>query len=125
MNSTHLKLISAVATAAVLTPAVAGAANTDLRLGGQPTLSRIDAHHASLRFAADRLPKKAGKPNAKITFAGGQKVGALKAVGTHGSDIVYHARVTSTSEFRSATKYTVTITLPGSAPDKRLVKLRG
>jgi hypothetical protein len=100
------------AAAAALVPAVA-----DAKLGGQPTLTKIDSHHASLRFAADKRPSK-------ITFAGGQKVGTVKVVGKHGSDDVFRARVTSTTALRDGVKYTVTFKAAGEGPQKVLVKLR-
>jgi hypothetical protein len=112
-HSNSLKLLAGAAAAAVLLPAVA-----DAKLGGQPTLTKIDSHHASLRFAADQRPTK-------ITFAGGQKVGTVSVVGKHGTDPVFRARVTSTSALRAGVKYTVTFKAPGEASQKVLVKLRG
>jgi hypothetical protein len=106
-----MKLLSAVAVAGALIPAVA-----DAKLGGQPQMHMINSHQASLRFAADKKPST-------ITFANGAKVGAATKVGTHGSDNVYRVRVTSSGALHSGTKYTVTFTFPGEKPDKRLVKL--
>ncbi len=115
-HSKSIKFLAGAAAAAALVPAVA-----DAKLGGHPTLTKIDSNHASLRFAADRLPSPS---SAKITFAGGQSVGALKAVGKHGSDVVYRAKVTSKNAFRVGTKYTVTIKVPGAPAEKLLVKAR-
>jgi hypothetical protein len=108
--------------AAALAPATANASGA--QLGGQPTMRAIDAHHATLEFAADRLPRTAsGAVEARVQFAGGQRVSALKPVGRHGSDVRYTATVTSRSDLRVGAKYTVRITLPGSAQVIRLVKL--
>jgi len=112
--------------AAVLAPAAAhAAADHGARLGGQPTMVQVDAHHATLEFAADRLPRTAsGAVDAKIQFAGGQRVSGLKPVGRHGYDVRYTAAVSSRSDLRVGTKYTVRIKLPGSPSVTRLVKLR-
>jgi hypothetical protein len=110
--------------AAALAPATATATASGAQLGGQPTMRAIDAHHATLEFAADRLPRTAsGAVEARVRFAGGQRVSALKPVGRHGSDVRYTATVTSRSDLRVGAKYTVRITLPGSAQVVRLVKL--
>jgi hypothetical protein len=111
-HSTPLKFLAGAAAAAALIPAVA-----DAKLGGAPTLTGIDSNHASLRFAADEVP-------AKITFAGGQKVGVVKAVGKHGSDTVYRVKVTSKTALRDGVKYTVTFKFRGEYAAKVLVKLR-
>jgi hypothetical protein len=120
-------LTASLLAAAALAPAAAHAAGdsgTHLRLGGQPTMVQVDAHHATLEFAADRLPRTAkGAVDARIRFAGGQRVSALKPVGRHGDDVRYQATVTSTSPLRVDAKYTVRITLPGSEAVTRLVKL--
>jgi hypothetical protein len=114
-------LASALAVAA-LAPAAAHAAGA--QLGGQPTMHAIDAHHATLEFAADRLPRtRTGAVDARVRFAGGQRVSALKPVGRHGYDVRYRATVTSTSPLRVDAKYTVRIKLPGSPTVVRLVKL--
>jgi hypothetical protein len=111
-------LTTALLTAAVAVPSVAGAA---VHLGGAPTLKQTDATHAKLHFASDKLPAK----GVRITFAGGQKVSGLKADGTHGSDVTYVAKVTSRTAMVAGHKYTVTIKVPGQAPIVRKVKLRG
>jgi len=85
---------------------------------------QVDAHHATLEFAADRLPRTAtGAVDARVQFAGGQRVSALKPVGRHGTDIRYRATVTSTSDLRVGAKYTVRIRLAGAPAVSRLVKL--
>jgi hypothetical protein len=107
--------------AAALAPAAASAA--PVHLGGQPTLRQVDAHHAQLRFAADRLPRGAGGAVAARVRIAGQRVGALHATGRHGRDVVYSARVTAPASLRAGAKYTVRIEVPGQAALVRLVKL--
>ena len=110
-------------TASVLTAALLPAA-ASAKLGGHPQLSVVDSHHATLEFAADKLPRNAdGTYDATITFAGGQHVGRLKAVGRHGDDIRYAAKITSKRALRVKTKYTVRIKLADEPTAKRLVKL--
>jgi hypothetical protein len=121
-------LTASLLAAAALAPAAAQAADGSAvhhaRLGGQPTMSSVDAHHATLEFAADRLPRTAtGAVDARVLFAGGQRVSALKPVGRHGTDIRYRATVTSTSGLRIGAKYTVRIALADSPAVTRLVKL--
>src|SRR5688572_21549646 len=101
------KILIAVATATALIPAVA-----DAKLGGAPTLTKIDSTSASLRFAADKAPSK-------ITFANGAKVGTIKKIGKHGSDNVYRVRVTSDRALRDGVKYTVTFKSTGETAQKR------
>jgi hypothetical protein len=95
-------------------------------LGGQPELAKVDAHHATLTFAADKLPRRAdGRYDATITFAGGQRVGTLTYTGKrHGTDPIYRARVTSKSNWRVDTKYTARFVLAGGKPQRLLLKLR-
>ena len=118
-------LTASLLAVAALAPAAAHAAGDHgLRLGGQPTLHAIDAHHATLEFASDRLPRTAkGAVDAHVRFAGAQRISGLKAVGTHGDDIRYQATVTSTPVLRIGAKYTVRIKLAESATVTRLVKL--
>jgi hypothetical protein len=113
-------LLSALAPAAALGAGV----HSHPKLGGQPQMSLVDSHHATLKFASDRLARTAdGKVDAKITFVNGAKVTAIKPVGTHGSDIKYEARVSSTRELRNHAKYTVRFRLGDSSSVQRLVKL--
>jgi hypothetical protein len=122
MNRKSITFIASALSVAALAPAVAQAA--DLELGGSPQMRLIDARHANLSFAADRLPKKAdGSIDARIRFAGGQRVTNLKATGTHGDDITYTARVTSRRALRVGAKYTVSFTFPGEDAVVRKVKL--
>ena len=99
-------------------------ASSHPKLGGQPQMRLVDSHHAIIHFASDRLPRTAsGKLDAKIRFLNGAKATGLKAVGTHGDDITYEARVSSTKELRVHAKYTVRLRLADSSPVQRLVKL--
>ncbi len=118
-------LTTALLATAALAPAAAHAASDHgARLGGQPTMVQVDAHHATLEFASDRLPRTAGGAvDARIRFAGGQRVSGLTPVGRHGYDVRYRATVTSQSALRAGAKYTVRIKLPGSPSVTRLVKL--
>jgi hypothetical protein len=113
-------LLSALAPAAALGAGV----HSHPKLGGQPQMSLVDGHHATLKFASDRLARTAdGKVDAKITFVNGAKVTAIKPIGTHGNDIKYEARVSSTKELRNHAKYTVRFRLGDSSSVQRLVKL--
>ena len=113
-------LLSALAPAAALGAGV----HSQPKLGGQPQMSLVDSHHATLKFASDRLARTAdGKVDAKITFVNGAKVTAIKPVGIHGDDIKYEARVTSTKQLRNHAKYTVRFRLGDSSSVQRLVKL--
>ena len=117
-----ISLLASVLAVAAMAPAAAHAAGA--QLGGQPTMHAIDAHHATLEFAADKLPRtKTGAVDARVQFAGGQRVSGLKPVGRHGYDVRYQATVTSTAPFRINAKYTVRIKLPGSPTVVRLAKL--
>jgi len=114
-------LLASVLAVAAMAPAAHAAG---AQLGGQPTMHAIDAHHATLEFAADKLPRtKSGAVDARVQFAGGQRVSGLKPVGRHGYDVRYQATVTSTAPFRINAKYTVRIKLPGSPTVVRLAKL--
>jgi hypothetical protein len=118
--TTALLIASALAPAAALGAGV----HSHPKLGGQPQMSLVDTHHATLNFAADRLPLTAdGKVDAKITFVNGAKVTAIKPVGTHGNDIRYQARVSSTKALREHAKYTVRFRLGDSGTVQRFVKL--
>jgi hypothetical protein len=123
MTRTPLTIAAALfATAAVAAPTAALAA--DVHLGGAPTARMTDAHHATLRFASDRLPRTAsGKLDARVIFSG-ERATHLKAVGRHGSDIVYRARVSTDRTLRAGTKYTVRIKVADQDQIVRKVKLR-
>lgn len=84
----------------------------------------VDAHHAKLNFASERLSRTAaGKINATITFAGGERVSGLKANGKHGRDTKYIATVSSTKVMSHHDKFAVTFRLGKSKPVKRIVTL--
>jgi hypothetical protein len=126
MLSLRTSLATAAVTLLALSPAAAVAAGSHAKpqLGGNPQMRLVDQHHATLKFASDRLGKTAyGNLDAKITFADGSRVSGLKATGTHGSDIVYSARVTSTKALQLHAKVKVTFRLGDSKPVQRFVKL--
>jgi hypothetical protein len=126
MTSKTTRITTALLIASSLVPAAALGAgvHSHPKLGGQPQMSLVDSHHATLKFASDRLPRTAdGKVDAKITFVNGAKVAAIKPVGTHGDDIKYQARVSSTKALREHAKYTVRFRLGDSGTVQRLVKL--
>jgi hypothetical protein len=113
-------LLTALAPAAALGAGV----HSQPKLGGQPQMSLLDSHHATLKFSSDRLARSAsGKVDAGITFVAGGKVTAIKPVGTHGDDIKYEARVSSTKALRVHATYTVKFRLGDSSTVQRLVKL--
>ena len=126
MTSKTTRITTALLAVSALVPAAALGAgvHSHPKLGGQPQMSLVDSHHATLKFASDRLPRTAaGKVDAKITFVNGAKVTDIKPVGTHGSDIKYQARVSSTKALREHAKYTVRFRLGDSGTVQRLVKL--
>ena len=126
MTSKTTRITTALLAVSALVPAAALGAgvHSHPKLGGQPQMSLIDSHHATLNFASDRLPRTtAGKVDAKITFVNGAKVTDIKPVGTHGNDIRYTARVSSTKALRTHAKYTVKFRLGDSSSVQRLVKL--
>jgi hypothetical protein len=113
---------SLVAAAALAAPAAALAG--DVHLGGAPTARMTDAHHATVRFASDRLPRTAkGKLDARVFFSG-ERATHLKAVGHHGRDVVYTARVSTDRTLRAGTKYTVKFKIADQDQIVRKVKLR-
>jgi hypothetical protein len=126
MPSLRTPLATAAVILLALSPAAAIAAGSHAQpqLGGNPQMRLVDAHHATLNFASDRLAKNAyGGLDAKITFVNGARVSGLKAVGTHGSDIRYAATVTSSKPIVLHQKYTVKFRLGDSAAVKRFVKV--
>jgi hypothetical protein len=121
MLRTSTAITAALLAAAALAPAAASAAQIDL--GGQPTLRQVDAHHATLRFASDRLPRTpAGRIAARVVFSG-ERAGSVTAVGRHGDDVVYRARISTDRDLRAGAKYTVRIVVDGQEPIVRKVKL--
>ena len=126
MTSKTTRITTALLAVSALVPAAALGAgvHSHPKLGGQPQMSLVDSHHATLKFASDRLPRTtAGKVDAKITFVNGAKVTDIKPVGTHGNAIRYTARVSSTKALRTHAKYTVKFRLGDSSSVQRLVKL--
>ena len=126
MSSLRTHITTAAVTLLALSPAAAVAAGSHAhpQLGGYPQMRVIDAHHATLNFASDRLAKNAyGSLDAKITFVNGARVSGLKAVGTHGSDIKYSATVSYSKPLKLHQKYTVRFRLGNAKSVERFVKL--
>lgn len=124
MSRTHRILTLGVLAAAAV-PAVAEAADTAHRLGGAPRMVLADEHHATIKFATDRLPKtSSGRYRATIRFATGvdARVTKITATGRHGSDVVYSAKVTAKDELKVGTKYRISFSLAGGKPQRVLVK---
>lgn len=97
---------------------------TKPELGGSPQMRTIDEHHATLRFASDRLPRtKAGRLDATITFANGERVSGLKRSGRHGLDATYAATISSPRVMSHREKFTVTFRLAESKVVTRTVTL--
>jgi len=120
------RLTATALTLGALVPAAAMATgvHSNPQLGGNPQMRLIDNHHATLNFASDRLPRTAaGKVDAKITFVNGARVSHIKPVGTHGYDIKYTARVSSTTALKLHQKYTVKFRLGDAKTVSRFVKL--
>jgi hypothetical protein len=126
MLTPRTHIITAAVAAVAIAPAAALAAGAVAhpQLQGSPQMRSIDAHHATLKFASDRLPRGAyGKVDAKITYASGQRVSGLAPTGRHGSDTVYSARISSTDAMSNHQKFTVRFRLGKSATVTRSVKL--
>lgn len=129
MSRTHRTLPALAALlAAGLVPAVADAADATYRLGGAPRMVLADAHHATIRFASDRLPKtSSGRYRATIRFATGTdaRVTTIRATGRHGDDVVYTAKVRARDALKAGRKYRLTFILAGSKPQRVFVKAYG
>jgi hypothetical protein len=126
MNLSSPRLIAAVVTASTLVPATAMAAgvHSHPKLGGSPQMRLVDAHHATLKFASDRLPRTAsGRVDARITSVDGLRVTGLRPTGRHGSDVVYSARVSSAKRLVVHHKFRVKFRLGDSGTVQRFVKL--
>ena len=102
--------------------AVASTHHPELR--SAPQMRLVDDHHATLSFAADRIPRTRSGVDGKITLAHGQ-VTRLRASGRHGDDVVYTARVSSRLRLEVGRKYRVTFRLGDATGVRRLVKLHG
>ncbi|MEA2191420.1 MAG: hypothetical protein QOI73_1541 [Solirubrobacteraceae bacterium] len=125
---TSRKQLAAAAAIAVSALAPAAALATGVHshpiLKSSPQMRVVDAHHAKLRFASDRLPRTAtGKVDAKVTYADGSRVSNLGPSGTHGEDIVYTATITLRREISDHQKFTVRFRLGDSHTVKRTVTL--
>ncbi len=121
MTRKPLALTASLLAVAALAPSAAMAA--DAKLGGAPQMFQVDSTHATLKFAADRLPRtESGKIDARVLVSG-KRVATLKATGRHGSDVVYSARVNAGRELRVGTKYTVSFKFGDQAPVVRKAKL--
>jgi hypothetical protein len=117
--STRSIRLSIALTAAALgsSSAVALASPHHPTLRGAPQMHLVNAHHATLSFAADRIARASS-----ITLPGGN-VTRLRASGRHGDDTVYTARVSSRRRLEVGRKYSVTFRLGGGTAVRRLVKL--
>jgi hypothetical protein len=118
-----LRLLTAslLATAALLIPATADA---KVDLGSAITLRVVDSHHATLEFASDELPRKAGGAyDASIVMAPGKRPSALVKHGMHGDDTVYRSTITSKHAFRVNVRYTVRLKIAGQKDIVRQIKL--
>ena len=121
----HLAAAAAIAVSA-LAPAAALATGVHSHpiLRGSPQMRVVDAHHAKLHFASNRLPRTAaGKVDAKITYADGSRVSNFKPSGMHGEDIVYSATITLRRAISDHQKFTVRFRLGDSHTVTRTVTL--
>jgi hypothetical protein len=116
--------VVASALASALTPAAAPAAvHAKPILRGSPQMILVDAHHATLRFAAQRIGRTAaGAVDAKISSAG-SRLYDTKPIGTHGGDIVYATKVASRYALKNHEVLNVRFRLGGSASVDRKVKI--
>jgi hypothetical protein len=125
MLNSRTPLLAAVLAVAALAPTAALAAKADSTpiLKGSPQMRIVDTTHATLKFASERLPRATyGKLDAKITSAG-LKVTNLRRTGTHGSDTVYSASVSSSAAMVNHQKFTMRFRLGKSPGVTRSVKL--
>jgi hypothetical protein len=122
----RIRLVATALAVSALAPAAALAtgAHSHPILRGSPQMHVVDAHHATLKFASNRLPRTAtGKVDAKITYADGSRVSDLHPRGTHGEDIVYTARITLRRTIQDHQKFTVRFRLGDSPTVERTVTL--
>ncbi len=119
------KLSTTALAVTALVPATAVAAQNELR--GAPELRLTQsAQQAELQFNTDRrLSRSAsGAYRLRISFVlAGQRVGKIVALGRHGDDYRYGARVTSDRGLTVGRKYRVRFTFPGQETTTRLVKV--
>jgi hypothetical protein len=126
MLRTLSRLAAAALTLSALVPvaAVAAGVHSHPQLKSSPQMRIVDDHHATLRFASDRIARTAaGAVDAKITYVNGARVSGLKPTGMHGRDIVYSASVSSVHTMKDHAKFTVRFRLGKSSPVVRSVKL--
>lgn len=113
-----------VASALTATTAPAAGVHSHPILRGSPQMVLVDAHHATLHFAAQRIGRTArGAVDAKISFGGGSRAYATKPIGTHGGDILYASRVASKYVLKNHEVLRVWFRLGGSKTVHRQVKL--
>lgn len=125
ISRTQLLATAAVVLSA-LTPAAANAAGVHSHpvLTSSPQMILVDAHHATLRFAAQRIGRtRAGAVDATITYADGSRAYGTRPVGTHGTDIVYDTHVASKLALSDHERFTVGFRLGRSGTVHRIVKL--
>jgi hypothetical protein len=125
MLNSRTPLIAAALAVTALAPAAAFAASASSApvLKSSPQMRIVDATHATLKFASERLPRtRTGGLDAKITSAG-LAVTNLRATGRHGSDTVYTASVASTADMVAHEKFAVRFRLGRSPSVTRSVKL--
>ena len=105
---------------AALAPAAALAADNDLR--GQPQAFKIDAKTVQVQFVTD---DKLERPSAsRVVIADRGTAIRVKADGRHGDDFRYIASVKLRRAVEVGKKYTVSISLDGGEPMKRLVLVK-
>ena len=117
---------AAVVVASAVTAATAPAAGVHSHpiLRGSPQMVLVDAHHATLRFAAERIARTAkGAVDTKITLADGSRTYATKPIGKHAGDIVYATSVASKYVLKNHEVLRVWFRLGGSKTVHRQVKL--
>ena len=113
-----------VASAVTATAAPAAGVHSHPILSGSPQMIMVDAHHATLRFAAERIARTArGAVDATITLADGSRAYGTKPIGTHAGDIVYATSVASRYVLKNHEDLRVRFRLGESKTVHRKVKL--
>ena len=124
ISRTHLTAAALIVAGLAPAATVAAGANSHPVLKSSPQMRTIDDHHATLKFASDKLPRTAtGKIDAKITYVDGLRVSNLKPSGKHGYDTVYSARVSTGPKLVNHQKFIVRFRLGDSPTVQRSVKL--
>ena len=94
------------------------------QLGGSPQMRLVDANHATLNFASDRLPRTAaGKVDAKIVFVNGDRVTTSSPSARTATTSTTPRRVSSQKPLKLHAKYTVKFRLGDAKTVSRFVKL--